>query len=628
MGKPDLPKSIISDGRSSFRMNRMLLIFLLSLTALRLFLGSQMELAPDEAYYYQWSQRLDWAYYSKGPGVAAAIRIGTTLFGPTELGVRVLSPLLALGTSLVVFAMAKRLYGNSVATWAVLLLNVTPIFQAGSLVMTIDALSIFFWAAALWSFWMALERDAKGGWSCFGYWLLTGALMGLGFLSKYTNAMELISMVLVLALTPRLRSEFRRPGFWSMLAVFALGVVPPIVWNAHHDWITLDHLRSRGNLDTPFGIHPTEFLAFLGLHFGVYSPLIFAGMLAALIWGCREARTNFKARFLVLFTLPLLVMYFTLALKHAGEPNWTAPAFVSLGILTASFWVGLAARATEPDWLTLARSRTQSWPALFSLMANCFLSLLAPRRFAVAALSLGLFCSLFLVNTDAVRRMGIRWPYGADPGSRLRGWKTVAVAVNDLRQRLERETGKSLFLIANKYQTASSIGFYLPEKPQDGLGHPPVYIPESQAFENQYSFFPRYDEMIEPPELARLLLPKATDPVKRDALAAALSAATDPKLPKEGPEADDRRRSLIRAMLAVEPSLPLDEYASQEMGVSLFYGRDALYITDRDDSHPAPSVVHAFEKCSLIACWEETRRGMPLHSVRVFLCRNYHSLPL
>ncbi|HEX3444589.1 MAG TPA: hypothetical protein VHS80_07710, partial [Chthoniobacterales bacterium] len=59
----------------------LLLIFLLALTAIRLFLAAHYELAPDEAYYYLWSQHPDICYYSKGPGVAWAIMVGTSLFG-------------------------------------------------------------------------------------------------------------------------------------------------------------------------------------------------------------------------------------------------------------------------------------------------------------------------------------------------------------------------------------------------------------------------------------------------------------------------------------------------------------------------------------------------------------------
>ena len=158
-------------------------------------------------------------------------------------------------------------------------------------------------------------------------------------------------------------------------------------------------------------------------------------------------------------------------------------------------------------------------------------------------------------------------------------------------------------------------------------GHPPVYIPESQAFESQFSFWPRYDEMEDVADLARTLLPKAADPARRDALAAALAAANDPKTAGTA-EGAERRRTLIRAMLAVDATLPLDEYASQEATVSLFYGRDALFITADGSENPPTSILGAFEKIEPVAHWFETRRGHLLRPVRVFVCHNYHSLPL
>src|SRR5712672_3145144 len=40
-----------------------------------------LDLAPDEAHYWDWSRHLDWSYYSKGPGVAWLIRLSCELFG-------------------------------------------------------------------------------------------------------------------------------------------------------------------------------------------------------------------------------------------------------------------------------------------------------------------------------------------------------------------------------------------------------------------------------------------------------------------------------------------------------------------------------------------------------------------
>src|SRR5205807_2549537 len=42
---------------------------------------SPLDLAPDEAHYWDWSRHLDWSYYSKGPLVAYLIRLGCELFG-------------------------------------------------------------------------------------------------------------------------------------------------------------------------------------------------------------------------------------------------------------------------------------------------------------------------------------------------------------------------------------------------------------------------------------------------------------------------------------------------------------------------------------------------------------------
>ncbi len=572
-------------------MNRWLLLFLVLLTGVRLYLGGQMELAPDEAYYFQWAQRLDWSYYSKGPGVAAVIRTGTELLGPTAHGIRLFSPLFGLGTCLLLYAMARRLYGEPVAIWSVLLLSVTPIFQVGSVVMTIDAVSIFFWMAALYTFWRALELSPRFSF----WWPLTGAVIGLGFLAKYTNAIQLLSILLILLVTPKLRKEFRLPGFWSLLGVFSLALIPPVMWNRAHAWITLQHLTERGHLDTGFSLNPGEWFTFLGIQFGVYSPLIYGALLAALWWGAKEARNHFKPRFLILFALPILLLYYGLSIKKAGQANWTGPAFLSLGILTVACWHALAEK--------------KAWA----------------RGYAVAGLALGWLVSMAVLNVDLVR-MVYPLSFEQDPGARLRGWESVARGVETERQRLEKESGKRIFLIANRYQSAASIGFYLPERPAEGPGHPPVYIPESQAIENQFSFWPRYDEMIRPVDYAKGLLAGVEDPAIRQELAAAIKAEEESKAPIGSDESKELHRAVVRAILKAHPEAPVEPDQNEESGVSLFHGRDALFITD--GNNPPSSLEAGFESVECIVSWEQRRHGKPLRVIHLFLCRNYHGLSL
>src|SRR5438309_6966705 len=122
------------------------------------------------------------------------------------------------GTSLLLFYFARRLFNATAGLLAVIALNATPIFNIGAFLMTIDPLSIFFWLASMFTFWLALEKSPRFSW----HWLITGLLIGLGFLCKYTNALELISVMLVLALAPRLRKQFEGPGLYLLLGVFVL----------------------------------------------------------------------------------------------------------------------------------------------------------------------------------------------------------------------------------------------------------------------------------------------------------------------------------------------------------------------------------------------------------------------
>jgi 4-amino-4-deoxy-L-arabinose transferase-like glycosyltransferase len=522
-----------------------LFLFLAVLTAARYVLAASYELSSDECYYYLWSQHPALSYYSKGPGVAMAIRASTALFGATEIGVRFFSPLLGLGTSLIVFFFARRVYNERVAIWTVILLNAIPIFNVGAVVMTIDPLSICFWAASVYTFWLALEKSPRFTW----WWPFTGLLIGLGFLAKYTNAMELLSILIILGSTRRYRRDLLGPGFWSMLLLFLLCTIPVILWNQSHAWITLVHLSARGGLNTGFSLHPAAFLQFLGGHCLVYSPLVFIGLVWSLRWAWRRAQMQFKPRFLGAFAVPLLVMYALLALKSPGEPNWTAPAFVTLGILGTSLWLERVAVS-------------------------------APlRRLAIAALLLAVAMTTVTLNTDIIRACHIPFSYDTDPSNRLRGWQTGAATIQQFRHDFEQQTGKPVFLIGNKYQTASSLSFYMTDHRVEGPGHPAVYIPESQDIENQFSFWPRYDEFESPPPGAA----------------------------------------------------PQDSYYTEEQGVNVFEGRNALFITDESrtgSERPPTAIERGFDKVEMVRLFRIERRGEPLRDLRVFACYNYHTLSL
>ena len=401
--------------------------------------------------------------------MAIAIKASTLIFGKSALGVRIFSAFLGLGTTILLYTLANSLFNNDkVAAWAVVLLNVTPIFNAGATLMTIDPLMIFFWSAAMLTFWRALHRTGK---NAQRYWLATGFLIGIGFLCKYTAALLLLSMVIVLGCSRRWRGQLGRKGFYSALGAFAVCTLPVIYWNARHGWITVTHLKERAGGSESGGIQISEFGEFLAMHLGVYSPLIFIGLLWALYRVVRNGFRDDGERYLAAFALPIIAMYFALSFREAGEGNWTAPGFLGAGILLAQFWDSVRLSAGIKRFL-------QSAALVISGALTCF-----------------------ALHTDLVRQLGIHYPYEFDPSARLRGWQETAETVEDItvsaikNEEKQKRSGE-IFLIANRWQLAAELAFYMKEEIpviRPTKAHPVVHTVESRIPVHQFSFWPRYD---------------------------------------------------------------------------------------------------------------------------------------
>jgi hypothetical protein len=523
--------------------NRLFILigFLVILTGIRLFLAGTIELSPEESYYCLWSQHPDLWYYGQGPGVALAILAGTSLFDSTEFGVRFLAPFFSLGTSVFVYLLARKLVREKAAFWGVLAVNLLPIFHLDSIAMTPDGLCLFFWAAALYTCWLAIEQGGK----LSIFWPLTGILIGLGFICNYWNALQLFSILFFLIVVPRHRYQLKRPGFYVCLLVFLLSLTPLIIWNQQHEWIAFEHLPERGDLRMALAVRHSQLAEFLESQLLLYSPLILPGYLVAFFACLRRSFQNSRICFLFAFSWPVLLQFLIIGLRHGEQPTWTGPALLSLGILAAHFWMQVAGGNRIAGTL------------------------------CITALGLSAFTSLLFTNTDLVRMVGIPYPYRADPTSKWRGWKTTAEQVGRFRAEFETKLGGKVFLIGDTYRTSSALSFYLKDKRSEGPGHPPVYIPESQDIQNQFSFWPRYDEFLE-----------------------------------------------------ADSSTKKDTTFSEEAGINPFIDRTALYVTDQPEETPPQNLQSAFTRCELVALYQIDRKNNPLREIRVFACYQYQTLPL
>lgn len=437
---------------------------ILLVTLFRFWYATQLELIGDEAYYWYCSRHLDWSFFDKGPGAAITIFLGTHLFGDTVFGVRFFAVLLSAATGIGLFFLARMLYSERAAFWTLMVALFMPLYAVGSILMTIDPLSIFFWTMAAISFWKSTKSDK------IWFWILTGAFVGLGMLAKYTNLVELLCFALFCLWSPVQRRQFKRPHFYVMLATVLFFAFPMIIWNCEHHGIGIIHLLQRGDLNKSWSIKPSELLVFLGAQAGVISPFFFLGVMLSVFWPQYDVLHVEVTRYLRSLFIPLFVFYSCLSLNKAAEPNWPAPCYVAGMILLAGNWQALVRR----------------WPWAKKWVVTAFV---------IAALETVLLHNTFWLHlplpqswcqsknpivqkiSETYRNLGV-----VDPLDRTRG--AASIAQHALELSLKHKTS---FFISDNYQTASLLSFYLP-------GHPDTYEPDWRHIKDQFSIWPGYQQ--------------------------------------------------------------------------------------------------------------------------------------
>ena len=317
-----------------------------------------LELVADEAYYWDWSRRLDWGYYSKPPMVAWLIRAATELGGSTAWVIR--TPAVLLGTLSLwwIYLLAARLFDPRVGFWSVVLCAATPGNTALGLLMTIDAPFLFCWGMAMYGLWRMLERGpGRAGWV-----LATGVSAGLGLLSKESMLAFLMAAWLFVLLSREDRGELQRPGWWLMSLIAAACLAPVILWNSRHGWITVLHSSSHFEMQsTGLATRLLRSGEFLASQLGVVSPVtvVVFGAVGALALR-RWRRLTRPVLFLVCFGVVPLSCVIVLSLTRRVMPNWPAPFYAGGLVLTAAWLadrVDVGELPRSLHWLFPSRSR-------------------------------------------------------------------------------------------------------------------------------------------------------------------------------------------------------------------------------------------------------------------------------
>ncbi len=419
-----------------------------------------LDLAQDEAHYWDWSRHLDWSYYSKGPLVAYLIWASCALVGPWSeshtgnLMFAVRLPAVLCGTLLLtsLYLLTVQVFGRPRLALGVLAVALTlPLIAAGSSLMTIDSPYCCCWGWALVLGYQALRGSR---WA----WPLAGLVVGVGILAKYTMVLFVPSLGLFLLATPEYRRLLLRPGFWVLAVVGALCCFPIVMWNIQHDWVGLKHViglsgfLSQATTTEP-KIHWLGPLVYLGSQCVLLLVYWFIAWAIAMIWANPLREADSGKRYLWWMSAPMFLCFLVFSLKNGGgELNWPVTAYLS-GLVLAVAWL--------ESRFVVARD-TNKWIHVILLGWICLIGLTLGVVMHQSEWARPLL--LWLAKPTEENPYRLR---NLDPTCRLRGWRTLAAEIDRLR-RDYRARGIELVLAGDNWSLPGEIGVYCE-------GHPQVY---------------------------------------------------------------------------------------------------------------------------------------------------------
>jgi 4-amino-4-deoxy-L-arabinose transferase-like glycosyltransferase len=277
------------------------------------------------------------------------------LFGVSETAARLPSALMAAATMLLVWFLARRMFGNSAGLRAGLIFAACPLTLVLAREVIFDMTLTFLVTAAMVAFWLAEESGFRVPW----FDALMFAAMGLAVITKgfVGILIPLIAVLIYEAARGRWREWLRLRWGWGLL-VFLAAALPWFLavslrnpdfpryafWNESLKRFTTAAAHRGGGI---FYYLPV----FLGGFFPWSLFLLLAGWNRLRRWRELRQPTARPMVFLICWAAWVFVFF---SLSHSKLPTYFMPAVVPLSILMGRVWQDAAKEqhGRPPDWLT------------------------------------------------------------------------------------------------------------------------------------------------------------------------------------------------------------------------------------------------------------------------------------
>lgn len=421
-------------------------LLILKAIAIALFiLYGPVGLGPDEAQYWTWSEQPALGYYSKPPGIAWQIGLGTKFFGNTELGVR--SGAVVIGTllPLAVFFLARSCLLSPLACfWAGIAMAFCPLGMMASLLSITDGGQVLFWTLATWVVASAIARQSPPSYVWLGFVILCGALF------KWPIY---LFWLFVLGSLYAFKGLFNKRLILGM-AISLLGLLPSLIWNSQHGWVTFRHVGAtiENGATTASTMAAGNFFDFMGAQIALLSPIFFA---------------------LLIFGLWILVRHAAAVPPPVAFCGWTSAIIIAGYALQAFF------KKMQGNWCDFA------YPGaiVFLSWAACDYAK-SGQKWMARGTALALVLSFITFAIPTIQQRGIAsLPYSMNPFRHNVGWHALSKKLKEVGYDPSQH-----FLFGDKYQMSSILSFYGEEQKRA------YFLNLNQVRKNQFSFWPSMKE--------------------------------------------------------------------------------------------------------------------------------------
>ena len=291
------------------------------------------------------ARHLAWGYVAYPPLTPFLARIALLLFGPSLVGVRLLS-VLAEGVAVVLTGlMAGELGGRLPAQMlAAATVAISPVSMVQGAVFQYVSFDFMWWVLVAWLT-IRLLRSANPRW-----WLAIGIAVGLGMMTKYTMAFLAAGMAGGIVLTSA-RRYLKSRWLWFGVALALLIFLPNLLWQIRHDFISLDFLRYIHARDIRIGRTDDFLLDQLFLN------LFFTPVWAAGLYYCFVMAEGKPYRALGwMFVIPLSLFFAAKARSYYIAPEY--PMLLAAGAAVGERWLASLAAG----WARFTRGLTATAP--------------------------------------------------------------------------------------------------------------------------------------------------------------------------------------------------------------------------------------------------------------------------